>query len=440
MPLACVGLSHHTAPLAVRERLAFGREEVLSALEEARDKELRLAGIAELTLVSTCNRTELYAAAHNPAVRFSNVPALLTDVLIRFGRLSPEDIRPSLYTHASTQALRHLCVVATGLDSMILGESEVLGQVATAHEWAMQANASGPILEAAFRTAIRAGRRARVETAICRNPMSIASEAVRMVREIASAASAVLIVGTGEQARLLGTLLRSNGFTNLSVIGRNPDRAESLVPAIGARALPWQELGEALRATDIVLTSTAAPHAVIDREMVESALHGGRASDLTFLDLAVPRDVDPQVGELTGVRLYDLDTLQQRLNGNLADRRREVPLVEAIIDEEVTLFEAWRHGVQLRPVLSAMHARGEEIRLQEIERVLRRLDAKAPEIREEIEALSRALVSKLLHAPSTRLRDEIDPVRSRLYVETIRELFDLHLSSPSSADAEPDPA
>jgi glutamyl-tRNA reductase len=145
----------------------------------------------------------------------------------------------------------------------------------------MQANASGPILEAAFRTAIRAGRRARVETAICRNPMSIASEAVRMVREIASAASAVLIVGTGEQARLLGTLLRSNGFTNLSVIGRNPDRAESLVPAIGARALPWQELGEALRATDIVLTSTAAPHAVIDREMVESALHGGRASELT---------------------------------------------------------------------------------------------------------------------------------------------------------------
>ncbi|HSE69025.1 MAG TPA: hypothetical protein VLB12_18665, partial [Gemmatimonadales bacterium] len=154
--------------------------------------------------------------------------------------------------------------------------------------------------------------------------------------------------------------------------------------------------------------------------------------------LAVPRDVDPQVGELAGVRLYDLDTLQERLNGNLADRRKEVPLVEAIIEEEVTQFEAWRHGAQLRPVLSAMHARGEAIRRQEIERVLRRLGEKDPEVRDEIEALSRALVTKLLHAPSTRLRNEIDPVRSRLYVETIRELFGLHLSP--SGDAEPDPA
>ncbi|HEY7028516.1 MAG TPA: glutamyl-tRNA reductase [Gemmatimonadales bacterium] len=440
MPLACVGLSHHTAPLAVRERLAFGRDEVRAALENARDGELRSAGIAELALVSTCNRTELYAAAHDPAVRFSDAPALLTDVLIRSGRLPPDDIRPSLYTHASTQALRHLCAVATGLDSMILGEAEVLGQVATAHDWATQANASGPILEAAFRTAVRAGRRARVETGICRNPMSVASEAVRLIRELASATAAVLIVGTGEQARLLGSLLRSNGFNNLSVIGRNPDRAKSLVPGIGRRALPWRELGDALRETDIVLTSTAAPHAVIGREMVEAALGGRRRHELTFVDLAVPRDVDPQAGELPGVRLYDLDTLQQRLNGNLADRRQEVPRVEAIIEEEVTLFEAWRRGAQLRPVLSAMHARGEAIRRQEIERVLHRLSEHDPEVREEIEALSKALVTKLLHAPSTRLRSEIDPVRSRLYVETIQELFDLHLSSPSSADAEPDPA
>ena len=437
MPIACVGLSHHTAPLAVRERLAFGREELLSALELARESELRSAGIAELTLVSTCNRTELYGAAHDPAVRFADVPALLTDVLVRSGRLHQEDLS-SLYSHVSTQALRHLCAVATGLDSMILGESEVLGQVAMAYEWAQQAHAAGPILEAAFRTAVRAGRRARVETGICRNPMSIASEAVRLVREMAPTTSAILIVGTGEQARLLGTLLRSNGFQNLSVIGRNPDRALSLVPAIAERALPWQALGDALRATDIVLTSTAAPHAVIDREMVESALEGRPGDDLTFVDIAVPRDVDPQVGDLPGVRLYDLDSLKQRLNGNLADRRKEVPLVEAIIEEEVTLFEAWRHGAQLRPVLSAMHAQGEAIRRHEIERVLRRLGEKDPEVRDQIEALSKALVTKLLHAPSTRLRNEIDPVRSRLYIETIRELFGLPQQSP--VDAEPETA
>lgn len=436
MPITCVGLSHRTAPLAVRERLAFGREEALATLLPVRDPEVRSAGIAELCLVSTCNRTELYAAAPDPSVRFADVPDLLTDVLLRSRRVAPDEAAPHLYRHASTEALRHLCRVASGLDSMILGEAEVLGQVATAHEWATEAGAAGPILGAAFRTAIRAGRRARAETGICRNPMSAASEAVRLVRELASTGSAVLIVGTGELARLLGDVLRSKGFANLEVVGRTAEHAQGMAEAIGATARPWHELREALRAADVVLTSTAATHAVITRELVESALDGrvpGRV--LTFVDLAVPRDVEPLVGGLPAVKVYNLDTLQQRLNGNLANRHHEVPLVEAIVEEEVTQFQAWRHGVELRPILAAMHGRGEEIRRQETERALRRLGGTDPEVRRQVEALSKALVAKLLHEPSARLRTEMDPTRSRMYVGAIRDLFGLDTPPPGCGGA-----
>jgi glutamyl-tRNA reductase len=441
MPITCVGLSHHTAPLAVRERLAFGREEAVSALTQVHEPELRSAGIAELTIVSTCNRTELYAAAPDPTFRFTDVPDLLTDFLLRSRSLSPSAVSPCLYSHASTEAVRHLCRVSAGLDSMILGEAEVLGQVATAHEWAMQAGAAGPILEAAFRTAVRAGRRARAETGICRTPMSAASEAVRLVREFAPAGSAVLIVGTGDLARVLGEVLRSKGFANLEVIGRTTEHAQGMAEAIGATARPWHGLRDALRGADVVLTTTAAPHALITLELVRSALEG-RAPDrgLTFVDLAVPRDVEPPVGDLPGVKLYNLDALQQRLHGNLGSRHQEVPLVEAIIEEEVTLFQAWRQGAELRPVLAAMHTRGEEIRRQETERVLRRLGGTDPEVRRQIEALSKALVAKLLHEPSARLRTEMDPTRSRQYAGAVRDLFGLDMPPPECAGTHHEPA
>lgn len=426
MPVTCVGLSHHTASLAVRERLAFGREEALAAMTQVHQPELRSAGIAELCLVSTCNRTELYAAAPDPAAQFTDVPALLTEVLLRSKNLSRADVSPCLYGHASTAAVRHLCRVSAGLDSMILGEAEVLGQVATAHEWATQADTAGPILEAAFRSAVRAGRRARAETGIGRNPMSVASEAIRLVRELGPTTSAVLIIGTGNVARLLGTILRSKGFTDLTVIGRTTEHAHGLAQAIGATARPWHELREALRDAGVVLTSTAAPHAVITHELVRSAMHG-RARDrgLSFVDLALPRDVEAQVGTLPGVNVFDLDTLQDRLSGNRANRHLEVPQVESIIEEEVALFQAWRHGAVLRPVLAAMHTRGEEIRRQETDRVLRRLDGMDPEVHRQIETLSKALVAKLLHHPSARLRTEMDPTRAQLYVGAVRDLFGL---------------
>jgi glutamyl-tRNA reductase len=268
--------------------------------------------------------------------------------------------------------------------------------------------------------------------------MSAASEAVRLVGELTPTASTVLIVGTGDLARLIGAVLRSNAFANLEVIGRTVGHAQSVASAIGARARPWHELRDAIRDADVVLTSTAATHALVTRELVQSAIDGrapGRA--LAFVDLAVPRDVEPQIGELPGVTLYDLDTLQHRLSSNLAERLQEVPRVEAIIEEEVTLFHSWRHGAELRPVLAAMHSRGEEIRRRETERALRRLGRMDPEVRQQIEAFSRSLVAKLLHEPSARLRTEMDPARSELYLGAVRELFGLDTPAGESAASEP---
>src|SRR5574338_231823 len=220
MPIACVGLSHHTAPLEVRERLTFDPSATRALLEQVRSPELRDAGIGELILVSTCNRTELYAAAADPAFRLSQVPALLTNLLLASKGSAGADLRPHLYVRAGLDAVRHLCRVASGLDSMILGEAEVLGQVAAAHETAVRAGTAGPILEAAFLAAVRAGRRARSETGICRNPVSIASEGVRLASEVAPPGARILILGTGEMGRILGRVVGSRGFTRVEVIGR----------------------------------------------------------------------------------------------------------------------------------------------------------------------------------------------------------------------------
>ncbi len=325
MPITCVGLSHRTASLAVRERLAVGRDELRAVLSEQLAPGLRAQGVAELSLVSTCNRTEVYAAASaGSAVATRD---LLSDHLLRSRGLDATEPGIALYSHAGDQALRHLCRVAAGLDSMIIGEAEVLGQVASAYQSATEAGTAGPILAEAFRTALRAGRRARVETGICRSAMSVASEAVRLVGELAAPETPVLLVGTGAVARVLGEVLRSQGFAHLTVVGRTAERSRTVASSLGASSRPWHVLRDALGEAEVVVTSTAAPHTVITRELVESAIAArDPARSLSFVDVAVPRDVDSTIASLPGVRVFDLDTLQGRLNGNLAERRRAVPV------------------------------------------------------------------------------------------------------------------
>jgi glutamyl-tRNA reductase len=423
--------------MALRERLALSPVEQRALLASVAAP-AAAAGLGELAILSTCNRTELYAAAGDVTRRFEGVPAALPRLLAERRGLPAAELEPHLSRWVSADAVRHLCRVAAGLESLVIGEAEVLGQVAAAHELASRENAVGPVLDAAFRTAVRAGRRARTETGIGRYPASVSSEAVRQLEaergDLASVRA--LIVGTGQAGRLAGEALRKRGVARLSVVSRTAEHAQALAAGWQAAPLPWHALEAAIRDADVIVSCTGAPHAVLTRELMESALRGRQAGRrLLVADIAVPRDVEPAVRALPGVRVFDLDDLQRRVDGNLAVRCREVPAVEAIVEDEVARFEEWRRGAELRPILSAMRAHGEAIRRRELDKALRRLGPVPPEVREHLDALTRSLVSKLLHAPTQRLREETDPTRGDSYARAAVELFGLQPPDRSDTGA-----
>ncbi|MGH7614757.1 MAG: glutamyl-tRNA reductase [Gemmatimonadales bacterium] len=429
MPLACVGVNHRTAPVALREHLALGPEAQrrllrTQALQDVGER----AGLAEFVILSTCNRTEVYAAAADARRRLIEAPEDLVHFLVRIADLPAAKLQPHTYRHAGSGAVRHLCSVAAGLDSMVLGESEILGQVETAYETSVREGTAGPLLEAAFRAATRAGRRARTETGICRLHTSVSKEAIQLLADVAGPLErlAVLIVGTGKMGRLAGAAFHAHGGRGITVVSRTAQHAETFAGEWGATALAWHDLPAAIRAADAIVCSTGAPHAVVTRELVERAVGiGGDGRRRVFVDIAVPRDVEPEVGGLPEIELYDIDALQQRLRGNLELRRQEMPAVERIVDEEVARFEEWRHGLTLRPLLSQVRARSETIRQRELQRMLRRLGDVSPDLRAQLETFSQSLVNKLLHEPTRRLREARDPERVSTYTTVARELFGL---------------
>lgn len=423
MSLSCIGINHRTASVSQRERVALGADAQLRWLRAPETLSRReRAGLSEVAVLSTCNRTELYAVhAAAPA------PEVFRDLFSSLADLPAADLAPYLYELNDSAALRHLFGVAAGLDSMVLGEAEILGQVRVAREIACAEGAAGPVLDAAFHAAVQTGRRARTETGICRLPASVATEAVRLLSAVAGPLEhlSLLIVGTGKMSRVVGETFRSQGGERIAVISRTREHADELARQWKGVALPWHDLAAAVRAADVILSSTGAPHAILTRELVDQAIGTrGDGRRRVIVDIAVPRDVEPAVGSAPGVTLYDIDDLQVRVGENLETRGREVPAVQSIIEEELARFDAWHRSWTLRPVLSGMHARGEEIRQREVARVLRRLGPVSAELREQIELFSHTLVNQLLDAPSRRLR-EAGPSRAESFGALTRELFDL---------------
>ncbi len=404
MPLACTGINHLTASVAVRERLALGpvaQRRVLDASRQAG------APFGELAILSTCNRTEVYAAP------VESSEALL-GLLAGIAGVPAAMLQPHTYRETGIDAVRRLCRVATGLDSMVLGESEIQGQVATAFRTAEDAGTTGPVLSAAFRAAAQAGRRARVETGIGRLPTSVSSEAIKLLRELAGPLDhlSVLLVGTGKMGRLAGQSLRRS-TARLTVISRTAGHAQELAQHCEAAALGWHELADAIAQADAIICSTGAPHAVVSHDLVAGAIAAGEPRRRIFVDIAVPRDVEPEVRVLPGCEVYDLDALQQRLAGNLEARRQEIPAVEAIVEQEVERFDAWRRQQSVLPLLLEMRAQGEAIRQREVARALRRLGPASPEVTALLEEFSKSLVNKLLHEPTRRLPTVDDPDMAR---------------------------
>ena len=399
MQIVLTGVSHKTAPLAVREALAVGADALPSAL--ARFGEHVDNGV----ILSTCNRTELYAIARDLQ---HGADALDRFIGAQFD-VDPDDVRGGLYTLEQDDAVRHLFRVASGLDSQIIGESEVLGQVRDAFSAATRQRVAGHALGRLFHCAIRTGKRARTETGIGRNALSVSRACVELARRSVGplAEARALILGAGEASRLAAVALRDAGVVRFAVANRTPENAVPLAADLDATLSGLDDLPALLADADVVVTATAAPDIILTAEDVAEAMRRRNGRPLALMDVAAPRDVDPSAGSLPGVSLFTLDDLDAIAEANRAEREAEAGRVEAIVAEETARFRSWWAGRAVTPTIAQMRRRAEELRAAEVARTVARLGL-AEEDAERVEAMTRSLVKKMLHAPTRELRERND--------------------------------
>ncbi len=414
MSLAVVGVNHRTAPLEVRERFAHAAREVPTSLER-----VLAAGAGGGVLLSTCNRTEFYLAEPGEGAPDA-VWAILSE---RLG--DGRSASAYGYFRRDRDAVRHLYRVSAGLESMILGESQIQGQVREA--WEMSKPQAGPVLHRLFQSALLVGARVRSETGLAMGAASAASAAVAVAGKIFHqlAGRSALVLGAGDMAELAATCLASEGVQVTMVANRTYERAQAVAEELGARALTLDQAWEHFATADIVLSSTAAPHAVVTWERVAAAIERRGRRPLCILDVAVPRDVEPAVGRLENVFLYDIDDLQTVAAQATAERRKEIPAAEHIVTEEVDRFWAWYGGLAVVPVLKEFRGRLDQVRAQELERALKRLAHLAPEDRAQIEQFSHALLNKFLHQPTIALKQAAHVGRGYGLLEALKRLFGL---------------
>ncbi len=432
MHILAIGLNHTTAPLALRERLALSEEEIRALLAPLAGGE-RPAGINELVILSTCNRIEVYAAC--ASADFEGLEMFLSGTR----NMPLAEIRPHLYRYRDAEAARHLFEVAAGLDSLVLGEPQILGQVTRALTLASSAGCTGALLHRLFQAAIHAGKRARAETAIGRNPASIPSLAASLAERVFHPLSEaqVVVLGAGEMAELVIEALRKRGAGRICVVNRTLPRARALAERWNAEIETFENLSRVLRSADVLIAATAAAQLVLSAAEVAEALRTRPARPLVLIDIAVPRDIDPEAAALPGVRLYDMDRLNAALEHSLAARVAETRRVRAILEEELHDFLHFLHSLDMLPLIVALHTRAEQIRRAELEKTLRRLPNLSDSERARIDTLTQALVNKLLDAPIRRLRAEATCPHGREYATVARTLFDLpsdglcHLSGES---------
>ncbi|MGD2068952.1 MAG: glutamyl-tRNA reductase [Gemmatimonadota bacterium] len=432
MSLTVIGTSHHTAPVEVRERFAFGPEEVTDALAEIRAR----SGIDEVVLVSTCNRTELYLYP----LLGENTAHQVEAFLQRKAGPLPGPVGDFLYRYRGEDVARHLFRVASGLDSLVTGEAEIQGQVREAYQRALEPEGmepfSGVVLNRLFQTALSIGGRVRSETRIAQGAASVASVAVELARKIFGRLTGkrVLVIGAGEASELVVQALGREGVTDVTVANRTHARAADLAERLRGRAIQLAEIHRALSRTDIVVSSTGAPHALVTRNTLAQAFPGGLDRPLLFVDIAIPRDVAPEVGDNRRVFLYNVDDLRQIVDENLAKRRDVLDDAEAIVREGADEFEGWFQTLEVVPTIRRLRGRAEEVRRQEMERIAGKLEGVDPSVRAEVEALSRRLVNKLLHEPTVRIRDGAAAGRGEDVLRAFGLLFGFN--APTACDEE----
>lgn len=428
MEFFVTGLSHKTAPIEVRERLAFSGE----ALEVALSKLRRLDSVSEVVLVSTCNRTEIYGVAGDAGVGAGEVADWMAE-------RSAADLGPHLYQKTGTAALTHLFRVASSLDSMVVGEPQILGQVKEAWRAAQEARNTGPRIERIFNRAFRIAKQVRSETGIGEAAVSMSFVAVELARRIFGSLEGrtILLVGAGKMSELAATHLSSNGISRVLVVNRSPERAKSLADRFGGEARLFAQLPELLETVDIVLSSTAAPGFVITRDHMARAIKARRYRPIFLIDLAVPRDIDPEVNDLDQVYAYDVDDMEKVVEENLRQRANEAARAEHMIRGEVSTFLEEDHARAVLPVIAALRHTASRVAEAEAQRTLSRLDGVelTDKQRDSVQLMAQAIVKRLLHEPTMMLRSSAGSGDAERLAAALTSLFGLDVDGINAAIA-----
>ncbi len=419
MSLVVVGCNHRATPLGLLERMTVAPDDLPKALHDLAAAE----HLSESVLLSTCNRIEVYAYAE----RFHGGYADIRELIARHSGLPPETVGDELYAHHDADAVRHLFAVAAGLDSVVVGEHEVLGQVRDAWQAARSEGTVGAVLEPLFRRAVETGKRARTETGIARGIASLSHAAVALADERLGGLTGrrVLVLGAGEVAS--GTLksLADAHPGDIAVASRSPERAVAAAQLCGGRAVALADLDTALAGADVAITTTGATEIVLEHSDIDAVMARRAGAELLIVDVAVPRDVDPAARELPGVTLLDMDDLGDFVERERSGRTQEIDSVQAIIDEEVEFYLAEASAREVAPLIAALRGRAELLSASELDRHASRLADLSPAQRAAVESLLRGVVNKLLHEPTIRLKDAAGHARGDRLAEALRDLFDL---------------
>lgn len=418
MNIIVVGLSHKTAPIEIRERLAVPE----SRMGEALSRLCSYPGIKEGILLSTCNRVEVYAVVEDIESGYSRVQEFLADTHLS---LSSEQLTPHLYWHAGDKAIAHLFRVAASLDSMIVGESQILGQLKDAFEIALAHKATGLILNKVVKKAISVAKRVRTETKIAEMAVSVSYAAVELAKKIFSnlREKTVLLVGAGEMAKLAARHLMAHGVRQVRITTRNPHAAMDLACRFNATPIPFEEFRDDMATADIVLVSTGASHYLIGAEDVQRAVRQRMNRPMFLIDISVPRNIDPAVRHIDNAFLFDIDDLKMRVEQNREERLQEAEKAERMVAEEVVVLRQWLKSLEVTPTIVALRARTEEIKRAELEKTLGRLGHLSTHERELVQNLASAIVNKLIHGTMVTLKAEANSSDGAMFVEAARRFF-----------------
>jgi glutamyl-tRNA reductase len=427
MNIIVVGLSHKTATVEIREKVAFSPNQIEKPLREL----VALDEILEGVIVSTCNRVEIYATTRDIAGGIARVKRFMAE----YHHIPFETLESHLYSYHSEAAIRHVFRVASSLDSMVVGEPQILGQIKTSYGYAAEYKSSGIILNRFLHKAFSVAKRVRTETKIASSAVSVAFAAVELAKKILGNLSdkTVMLIGAGEMCELAAKHFLNSGARGVMVTNRTFERAERLAEEFGGEAVRFEELFQHLHRADIVLSSTGAPHIIIGPKDVEDVVKRRKFKPMFFIDIAVPRDIDPKVDDLENAYLFTVDNLQEIVQANLAQRNLEAEKAEEIISREIGQFFKWLSSLEVTPTIVALRNHFDEIRKAELEKTLSNWKGLPPDAEKRLEALTMAMMNKLLHTPTTVLKKAGQGGRVDLYVDGLRQLFELE-AAPEEAE------